>query len=171
MILLTLTATILTGCTTEKIAVSQETKITTEIEQIAKKEVLLPENLSSIWGKTYDALQKEKGTGEEAYTEGPDGKYLSAIKYTEQWFNWDEKVKATYIGNSPDEDKIIEVILNFPKGTNRDNLIKQISTYLGEAMEKEGGEGSAYSAQWEKDDLSYHLEDYGYLEMYINKKQ
>ena len=171
MVLLTVTATILTGCNTEKGTDSQKTKITTNIEQTAKKEVILPKNLSSIWGKTYDELQKQKGVGEEEYTEGTTEKYLSAIKYNEQWFNWNEKVKATYIGNSPNEDKIIEVILNFPKGTNRDKLINQISTYLGEANENNGGEGSAYSAQWEKDDLSYYLEDYGYLEMYINKKQ
>lgn len=163
--------TILIGCSADKEITSTEPQVSKEVNQTSKKESILPKDLSNIFGKTYNELKNEKGNGKEEYLYNGDIKYLSSLTYNENWFNWNEKVQATYIGNSPDEDKIIDIILRFPDGTDRDKLIKNISKYLGKAQEKDGGECCKYSAQWEKDDLSYFIADYGYLEMYINKKQ
>ncbi|QEK10956.1 hypothetical protein FQB35_00420 [Crassaminicella thermophila] len=157
-------STILTGCNLNK-----KSNITEKSEQITEKS-FLPENVPNFIGKTYTALKKEKGIGKENYIEYNSKKQLSFVQYDEKWFELDKNLKASYLIS--DDDKTISgIILEFPKETNRNELAKHLSKYLGEKREYASGECSSYHAEWKKDGFIYSLEDFGYLEMYINKDQ
>ncbi|WZL74368.1 hypothetical protein QBE52_06415 [Clostridiaceae bacterium 35-E11] len=129
---------------------------------------MLPEDVSLILGKNYKELQKQKGLGEKEYM----GEALIGLIYEEKWFDWNEKVKATYgIGDGPTKDQITSINFEFAKGTDDDQLIEQISKYLGEGEKHEGGETNNYYIVWKQDDVFYYLTGYDYLVMSVYKEE
>ncbi|MCR8996562.1 hypothetical protein [Brevibacillus laterosporus] len=135
------------------------------IEKQWEKDIM-PIDPSKVIGMTIQQLFAEKGEGKKDYGYNADGKFLSAIEYKETWFQWKEPARAQYIINN---NKVMQITLTYEKSTKVHDLIKQISSLLGEGEQrKEIGAPSSYSAHWKTETATFDLQYFDtYTEIYI----
>ncbi|OAJ72342.1 hypothetical protein AYJ08_01890 [Brevibacillus sp. SKDU10] len=135
------------------------------IEKQWEKDIM-PIDPSKAIGMTIQQLFAEKGEGKKDYGYNADGKFLSAIEYKETWFQWKEPARAQYIINN---NKVMQITLTYEKSTKVHDLIKQISSLLGEGEQrKEIGAPSSYSAHWKTETATFDLQYFDtYTEIYI----
>ncbi|AYB41120.1 hypothetical protein [Brevibacillus laterosporus] len=139
-------------------------------KQWDKDKDIMPSNPSKVIGMTIEQLFAEKGEGKKEYGYNADGKFLSAIEYKETWFQWNEPARAQYIINN---NKVMQITLTYEKNTKMHDLIKQISSLLGEGEQrKEIGAPSSYSAHWKTETAIFDLQYFDtYTEIYIFPKR
>ncbi|MDN9011733.1 hypothetical protein [Brevibacillus laterosporus] len=127
---------------------------------------IMPIDPGKVIGMTVQQLFAEKGEGKKEYGYNADGKFLSAIEYKETWFQWKEPARAQYIINN---NKVMQITLTYEKSTKVHDLIKQISSLLGEGEQrKEIGAPSSYSAHWKTETATFDLQYFDtYTEIYI----
>lgn len=135
------------------------------IEKQWEKDIM-PIDPSKVIGMTIQQLFAEKGEGKKDYGYNADEKFLSAIEYKETWFQWKEPARAQYIINN---NKVMQITLTYEKSTKVHDLIKQISSLLGEGEQrKEIGAPSSYSAHWKTETATFDLQYFDtYTEIYI----
>ncbi len=121
-------------------------------------------------GMNYQELVDLQPNGQLVYSTTSEGKKLSHITFIEKWFDLEMPVVAEYFVSADKEQKIQQITVKFPQGTDRTALIKQLSNILGEPEQgkSEPGAPSEYFAHWLKSGVTYDLQDYGdYLEVYL----
>jgi len=124
----------------------------------------------SVLGLPLGDLVQRKGEGTVVFEENTQEKILSRVDYTETWFGLDQPVKAHYLGSTTDPKTVQQITLNFPAGVTRQELIEQISGFLGEAEQGKSDPSAPakYFARWLQKGVRYELQDFGeYMEMYI----
>ncbi|SHK55116.1 hypothetical protein [Desulforamulus aeronauticus] len=121
-------------------------------------------------GRNYQELLDLQPNGQLAYGTNNQGKKLSHVTFIEKWFDLENPVVAEYFISADKEQKIQQITVKFPKGSDRTALIKQLSNTLGEPEqgESESGSPSEYFAHWLKGGVTYDLQDFGdSLEVYL----
>ena len=132
--------------------------------------IMLANDPFTSLGMNYQELLDLQPNGQLEYGTNSEGKKLSHVKFIEKWFDMEKSVVAKYFVSADKEQRIQQITVTFPEGTERTALIKQLSNALGEPEQRksEPGAPSEYFAHWIKGGVTYDLQDYGdYLEIYM----
>ncbi len=141
------------------------------LDSVADQTGLLVRDPLTILGLNYQELLELQPGGQLQYSTGIAGKILSQVQFTERWFAMEKPVLAEYAVSGDKTQRIQQITLHFPKETNREELMQQITRALNEPTLQETsqpGDSSDYSAGWIKGGVVYNLKDTGgFMEMSI----